>query len=122
MEWPPSMPISTASLCSRWASSMPPGVATNIISLGCRATCCLTESISSSVRRAYWPLYMSRIDPDGEELRAQIAFAGRIQVEVAAAQGIAEVKVFIHKALRGVGVGIDDQGRAMHLVGIWRLR
>jgi len=66
------------------------------------------------------PLVLRGIDPDGEELGAQIAFLRGFQIELTALQGIAQVKIFIHKALWSVGVGIDDQGGAMHRCGVLR--
>ena len=54
------------------------------------------------------------LHPDGKELRSQISLVDRLQVEIAAAQRIAHVEVFIDKALRGVGVGIDHDGGAVH--------
>jgi hypothetical protein len=64
-------------------------------------------------------LVESGLDPDGEELGAEVAFADGGQIKVAAAEGVGEVKVFIHKALRGVGVGVDDEGGAMNACGAW---
>ncbi len=67
-----------------------------------------------SVRRAKWPLLSSGVNPDGEELRAQIALSSRFQVEVAAVERIAEIEILIDEALRRVGVGIDDDGGLLH--------
>jgi hypothetical protein len=100
---------------------MPAGVVTNIISLGCLATCCLTESISSSVRRAYWPFVFRGFDPDGEELGAQIPLADAdSRLRLPPLQRVGKVKVLIDKALRGVGVGVDDNGGAMNRCGVLR--
>src|ERR1022692_1031093 len=56
------------------------------------------------------------LDPDGEELRAEVAVVKRLQVEVAVAEWIGQVKVLINKALRRVGMGVDDQCGAMDQV------
>jgi hypothetical protein len=50
------------------------------------------------------------LDPDGEELGAQVALVDGVEVEVAAVERVGEVEVLIEKALRGVGVGVDDDG------------
>jgi len=47
-----------------------------------------------------------RINPDGKELRAQVAAFGFVEADVADIVGIgrAEVEVFVEETLRGVGV------------------
>ena len=53
-----------------------------------------------------------RVDPDGEELRAQIAAPGFVEADVADVFGIgrADVEAFVEKALRRIGMGVDDDG------------
>ena len=49
-------------------------------------------------------------DPDGKEFRAQVAGAGLVEADVPDVFGIgvADVEVLVQKALRRVGVSIDD--------------
>ena len=54
------------------------------------------------------------LNPDGEEFRAQVSLARRLQVEIAAIERAAEIVVLIDKALRRVGVRIDHEGGAVH--------
>jgi len=63
-------------------------------------------------------LVLDGFDPDGEELRAQVAFVDGVEIEIAAVERIGEVKVLIDKALRGVGVGVDDDGGVMDPFGL----
>ena len=109
------MPMSAAILCSRWASSMPSGEVTNIILSECFATCCFTASMRISVRRANCPLLGFGIDPDGEELGAEVALLRRFEVPVAAIERIGEVVVLIDKALRSIGMRVDHDGGAFDL-------
>ncbi len=57
------------------------------------------------------------LDPDGEELRAEIALFGGVEVHLATVEGHGEVVVFVDEALRRVGVGVDDDGLLMDLSG-----
>src|SRR5579872_1183361 len=58
-----------------------------------------------------------RIDPYGEELRAQVAFSGRLEIEIACAQRIAEVEVLVDEALRGIGMGVNNDRGLLNLFG-----
>jgi hypothetical protein len=60
------------------------------------------------------------LDPNGEELRAEIASPGLVEANVAYVLGVlgADVIVLVEEALRGVGVGIDDNGGVVDLVGL----
>ena len=53
-----------------------------------------------------------RIGPDGKEFRAQVAGAGFVQADVAdvLGVGVADIEVLVKKALRRVGVRINDDG------------
>ena len=53
------------------------------------------------------------IHPDGKELRAQIAGASFVEADVADVfrVGVADVEVFVEKALRRVGMSVHDDGR-----------
>jgi len=57
-----------------------------------------------------------RINPDGKEFSAQIAGLGFVEADVADVVGIgaADVKAFIEKTLRRVGVRINDEGRIVY--------
>ena len=57
------------------------------------------------------------IDPDGEELGAEVALFGGFEIPVAAVERIAEIEVLVDEALRRVGVGVDDDGGAFDLFG-----
>ena len=69
------------------------------------------------------------IDPDGKEFRSQIAAPGFVETDVPDVVRVrrADVESLIEKALRGIGVRINDQGRVMNLTcfgadcGVWRL-
>ena len=56
------------------------------------------------------------IGPDGKELGAQIAGAGFVEADVADVFGIgiADIEVFVKKALRSVGVRVHDDGRVVN--------
>ena len=54
------------------------------------------------------------LDPDGEEFRAEVALLRGGEVEIAAVEGLGEVVMVVEHALRGVGVGVDDDGGVMH--------
>src|SRR5581483_6944721 len=58
------------------------------------------------------------LDPDGEELGVEAAGARGVEVEHAAAEITGEVPAFIHEALRGVGVAVDDQRGEVNCCGI----
>ena len=58
------------------------------------------------------------VDPDGEELRAEVALLCAVVVEHAAVEGVGEAPVFIDEALGSVGVGVDDDGGLMDGEGI----
>src|ERR1700677_4967634 len=51
------------------------------------------------------------LNPDGEKLRAQVAFVDGVEIEVAAVERIAEIEVVIDEALRRVSVRINNDGR-----------
>ena len=53
------------------------------------------------------------IDPDGEELGAQVASLDLVEVEVAGAGVLREVEVLVDEAAGGVGVGVDDERRVV---------
>ena len=71
-----------------------------------------------SIERAAGILALVEIglDPDGEELRAEVAFVDGVEIELAAVERIAEVEVLIDEALRRVGMGVDDDGGAIDLL------
>ena len=52
-----------------------------------------------------------RLNPDGEELRSQIALPDLVQIDVAFGYGrvLADVKVFVEEALGRIRVRIHDQ-------------
>ena len=52
------------------------------------------------------------VDPDGKELRAEVAAAGFVEADVPRVIGIgrADVEVFVEKTLGRVGVGVDHDG------------
>ncbi len=54
-----------------------------------------------------------RLNPDGEELRAQIAGLDLVEVEVACAGILREIEVLVDEAAWRVGVGVDDDGRVV---------
>ena len=62
------------------------------------------------------------LDPDGEELGAEVAFARGFEVEVATVEWAGEVEALIEESLRGVGVGINHQGRPLNACGGFGLR
>ena len=53
---------------------------------------------------------LARIDPGSKELGGEVALARGGEVDHAAVQGRSEVPRFVEEALRGVGVGVDDDG------------
>ncbi len=55
------------------------------------------------------------LDPDGEELRPQIAGLDLIEVHVAFAGVLREVEVLVHETPRRVGVSVNDEGGVMNL-------
>ena len=61
-----------------------------------------------------------RVHPDGEELGAEIAGLGLVEADVAGVFGIgrSDVVVFVEKALRRVGVRVDDDGGVVDLAGL----
>jgi hypothetical protein len=60
------------------------------------------------------------LDPDGEELRAEVALVRGVEVQLPAVERIGQVEVLVDETLRRVGVGVDDDGGAVELTG--RLR
>src|SRR5690349_13789996 len=56
-----------------------------------------------------------RLNPDGEKLRSQIALLDLAKIDMAIGDRrvLAEVKVFVQEALRGVRVRVNDQRRLM---------
>src|SRR5712671_6782480 len=54
-----------------------------------------------------------RLNPDGEELRSQVALPDLVQIDMAFCyrRVLAQVEVFVEEALGRVGVRIHDQGR-----------
>ena len=60
--------------------------------------------------------------PDGEELRGQVAAACGGEVQVAGAEFGDEVPALVHKALGGVGVGIDEECGGVDRGGIGSVR
>ena len=64
------------------------------------------------------------LGPDGEELGGEVALAGGLEIQVTGAErGSDEVPGFVDKALRRIGVGINDESRGVNLgwVGMaWR--
>ena len=73
----------------------------------------------SKVWRAKSALIGFGVDPDGEKFGAQISAAGFVEADVAGVFGIGrtDVEAFVEEALRGVGVGVDDDGRIVNLAG-----
>ena len=64
---------------------------------------------------------LAGVDPDGEELRVEIALLCGVVVEHAAVEWVGEVPVLVDEALRGVGVGVDDDSARVHLGGVGHL-
>src|SRR5258707_859402 len=58
---------------------------------------------------------LARVDPDGEELRVEIALLRGVVVEHAAVEGVSEVPVLVDEALWGVRVGVNDDGARVNL-------
>src|SRR5271170_2930781 len=56
-------------------------------------------------------------DPDGEELRAQVALLGGVEIDLAAVEWAGEIVVFVDEALWCVGVGVNDDGLVVNLGG-----
>ena len=54
---------------------------------------------------------------DGKKFRGEIAFANGIEIEVATVTRRREVEAFVKKALRCIGMRIDDYGGAMNVDG-----
>jgi hypothetical protein len=65
-------------------------------------------------------LVIRGLDPDGEEFGAQIPLVYGVEVQIATPQGLSEVEVLIDKALRGVGVAVNDEGGLMNPCGALR--
>src|SRR5262249_3294589 len=57
------------------------------------------------------------VDPDGEELRVEVALLRGLVVEHAGAERVREVPLVVDEALRRVCVGIDDDGLRVDLEG-----
>ena len=57
------------------------------------------------------------IDPDGEELGAEVSLLRGFKIPVAAVERIGKVVVLVDKTLRRVGVGVDHDGGAFDLFG-----
>ena len=89
------------------------------ISSGWRRSCSWTASDEGegAVGEASGPL--RGLDPNGEDLSGEVAGAGGVEVEVAGAVGGGEVPGFVGEALRCVGVGVEDEGGAVHSFGVW---
>ena len=96
---------------------MPSGEVTNIILSECFATCCFTASIRIERAARELALVRSGLDPDGEELRAQVSLLRGFEVPVAAVERIGKVVVLVDKALRRVGMRVDHDGGAFDLFG-----
>ncbi len=58
---------------------------------------------------------LAGVDPDGEELCVEVALLRGVVVEHAAVEWVGEVPVFVDEALRGVGVGVDDDGTGVDI-------
>ena len=71
-----------------------------IILSGCRRACSYTESIMSSARLDFVPLVRLRLNPDGEELRAQVASLDLVEVEIAGAGVLREIEILVHEVGR----------------------
>ena len=56
------------------------------------------------------PLVNLGIDPDGPELRAQVAGLDLVEVHVALAGVLREIEVLVDEAAGRVGMGVDDEG------------
>ena len=65
-----------------------------------------------------------RLNPDGEELRSQIALLDLVEIDVAFGyrRVLAQIEVFVEKALGRVGMRINDQGRLVDGQGWISLR
>ena len=59
---------------------------------------------------------LAGVDPDGEELGVEVALLCGVVVEHAAVERVGEVPVLVDEALRGVGVGVDDDGGVVDCV------
>ncbi len=58
------------------------------------------------------------LDPNGKELRAEVALFGGLKVEMATVERVGEIIVFVEKALRSVGVRVNHEGGAMDSLGV----
>src|SRR5580692_2645376 len=61
-----------------------------------------------------------RLDPDGEELRAEVAFLRRIEIQLAAIERAGKIEILVDQALRGISVRVDDDGGVVYgFGGLW---
>ena len=58
------------------------------------------------------------LDPDGEELRAQVAGLDLAEVQVAGAGVLREIEVLVDKAARRVGMRVDDDGGVVNMASL----
>jgi hypothetical protein len=64
---------------------------------------------------------LAGVDPDGEELRVEVAFSCAVVVEHAAVEGVGEVPVLVDEALGSIGVGVDDDGFGVDFCSVGHL-
>jgi hypothetical protein len=62
-----------------------------------------------------------RLDLDGEELGAEISGFRLLEADVAMVVGVgrSDVVALVEKTLRSVGMGVDDDGRVLNLIGLF---
>jgi len=58
------------------------------------------------------------LDPDGEELRAQVAGLDLAEVQIAGAGVLREIEVLVDKAARRVGMRVDDDGLVVNMASL----
>jgi hypothetical protein len=59
-----------------------------------------------------------RLNPDGEELRAQVAGLDLAEIQIAGARVLRQIEVLVDKTARRVRVGVDDDGRIVNGKGV----
>ena len=64
---------------------------------------------------------LAGVDPDGEELGVEVAFACAVVVEHAAVERVGEVPVFVDEALRSVSVCVYDDSAGVDFCGVGHL-
>lgn len=64
---------------------------------------------------------LAGVDPHGEELGGEVSLLCGVVVEHAAVERVCEVPVLVGESLRGVCVGVDDDGGVVNGGGIGHL-